>query len=54
MKNGLEGYTAEAVRALNKFDAQLKKEKKKQEFIEQQEAKTVKPAQQKSDYFIPD
>lgn len=54
VKNGLEGYTAEAVRALNKFDAQLKKEKKKQEFIEQQEAKTVKPAQQKSDYFIPD
>lgn len=54
VKKGLEGYTDEAVRALNKFDAQLKKEKKKQEFIEQEEAKTVKPTQQKSDYFIPD
>lgn len=54
LTDGLKGYTGEAIKSLNKFDAQLKKTKKKEQFIEQTEAKTKKLKPAETDYFIPD
>jgi len=54
MQQGLRGYTGEAIKSLNKFDAQLKKSKRKEQFIEQTESKTKKQRPAETDYFIPD
>jgi hypothetical protein len=54
MQQGLRGYTGEAIKSLNKFDAQLKKSKRKEQFIEQSEAKTKKQRPAANYTFIPD